>query len=757
MRIVSGILGLMLLGSAAMAWEIVLPEQPTAVEQTAARELEHYLKASVGDTLKTATGEEAVFFIGNGDAARNAGIDVAGMPEESWIVRSSGSNILLVGGGSRGSLYAVYHFLEDVLGIHWWTQQEESVPAHPAGFTLPGLELAGQPYFRQRDIYRSWNNMIPDGGRFAARNRLNRDGDQAIGAEFGGSVTYGAPYFVHTFDPYFPQEKYFAEHPEYYALRNGVRTPGPTSQLCLVNPAMRDEMFRRLQEFIRADEAQAEAGGTPPPLIYDLSANDARNPCQCADCQAIVLREDSEAGPLLECVNDMAARLKAFRPELMLSTLAYYHTEKVPASLRAADNVIIRLCDTATNQAQSFSAPENRAFLELLCGWSEHAAQLGIWDYSITYMLPTGPFPHEFTLAENIRTYQDNQVQYLFFEHESPECADMHALNVWLEAKLMENPDADFDALYRTFLQGYYGAAAPMIDAYRQLLRESVNRHGSNIGWFAGPSAFTHVDYPVALRSQQLFDDAEAAVAGDPVLFERVRRARLNLDRICSLNLRRLIAGYVELTGGTPESCPLQRDIIAKRAHDTWTQAIRTIVDPAKQAHYQQQANVEYELVSGMEYTPFRAPSKFAGQDYIDLPADQSQLYGGLRVVSDADAEAGCAVKVPRDNELPLAGAMYVPLTEQTSGGRSIAAAEVPGPGYHWYKVADIRPQPSAYVYFTRDWTVQFPLNAVVADAVGDDVCELWVSVKFTGPAYPFGKPDDGNAVWIERIVLKKR
>ena len=758
MRKFSVLISTILLGITSLAGlEIHLPDSPTVVEKKAAEELQHYLTESLGTASCTRNGKEVIFHLGDTPVARYNGIKVDELAEEEWIIRSDRENVILAGGGIRGTLYAVYHFLEDVLQVHWWTQQEESIPNYPDGLPLPDLNWRGIPAFRQRDIYRSWNNMEPDGGRFAARNRLNRDGDQVIRPEFGGSVTYGKPYFVHTFNLYFPEEQYFAEHPEFFALHNGQREAGPTSQLCLSNMEMREELFRRLQEFILADEEQAKVDNVPAPLIYDISANDARNPCECPECRKIVEREGAESGVLLDCINDIAGRLKKFRPNLFISTLAYYHTETPPKNLRAADNVIIRLCDTATNQAQPFTAQENQPFLTLLKQWSHKAKQLGIWDYSITYMIPSGPFPHEYTLAENIKLYRDNGVQFLFWEHESVECADMHAVNVWLEAKLMENPDADFEQLLHTFLTGYYGEAAPMIAQYRKLLRDSALRNKTNINWFANPPAFTHVDYETAAASQQLFDDAERAVASNPVLLKRVRRARLNLDRICGLNLRRLISQFIDITGKTPADCPLDRDTLAERAHATWTATIRELVAPEKQEKYLKQADAEYELVRKIEFVPFRKPSKFAGLNYVDLPAEETQLFSNkIQIVSDQTAEAGCAVRIPRDNEIPLKGAMYVPLTGQGGAAGKITVDDIPGPGYHWYHFATIKPQQSAYYYFTSDWTTQFPLNSVVANDTDDRPFELWVSVKFTGPAYPFGDQSEENAVWIERIVLIK-
>jgi hypothetical protein len=34
---------------------------------------------------------------------------------------------------------------------------------------------------------------------------------------------------------------------------------------------------------------------------------------------------------------------------------------------------------------------------------------------------------------------------------------------------------------------------------------------------------------------------------------------------------------------------------------------------------------------------------------------------------------------------------------------------------------------------------------------------EVWVRIKFTGPGYPFGKKDEPDAFFIERVMLVKK
>lgn len=83
----------------------------------------------------------------------------------------------------------------------------------------------------------------------------------------------------------------------------------------------------------------------------------------------------------------------------------------------------------------------------------------------------------------------------------------------------------------------------------------------------------------------------------------------------------------------------------------------------------------------------------------------------------------------------------------------SIKAADVSGPGYHWYKLRDTILTPHAYVHFFWSWFVQNPLENTYDAAAPNAKYDIWASVKFAGTAFPFGNAEDKivfpwNALW---------
>ncbi len=736
------ILTLLGLGLCAMAadYEFTMQEKPAPAETTAVAEL----KKALNFELRI-DGKKPIFVIGSA-----AGWKLDG---EQWRIKSEGGKIILAGGSPRATLYAVSVFMEKMLGVRCWNQFEELIPQYPQGLDLQPFDISGKPYFIQRDIYADFA-LPADGGRFAVFNRLNSIGDKPIGVEYGGNFAFGRPYFVHTFNHYFPEKDYFEKHPEYFALVGGKRLAGPQSQLCLTNAAMTAEMWEKLKAYILQDEAAA-ATGVEAPLVYDISANDNNRICGCEPCRSIIKKEGDDAGLILYFVNQLAAKLKEFRPGLYMSTLAYMNTEKAPDHIRPLDNVVIRLCDTSSSNFSSIQAPENKVFRDKLLGWSAAGAHLYIWKYAITYDVADLPYPSEFTYPDQFRFYRDHKVKFMFMEHEKPERADMHTMKSWLEAKFLENPDADFEQLFTDFLNSYYGAGGKFIGEYRRLLWASVKKYNSMAcAYIPNVGAFNFLDLKTVSRSQELFDLAENAVKDDPVLLRRVRRERLNLDKAVYVRIRELSREWRQ-SGRSMAEFPFSLPDTIKRARETWTAAIDFNYGglPYRGGALDQMKK-ELDLYAKL---PMTVPGSDQFKDGIEFTVEQGNP-NGRQIVLDPESPIGYAAMVDLSDglgihRLPLLMGAYVASTKANPYGKVLAAAQVKGPGYNWYSTPEFAPEPSGYIYFLNDWTIQFTQDVAASKADGRKY-KAWVSIKFTGPDFPHSRPGEKNAIYIDRCVM---
>src|SRR5690606_4509293 len=113
-----------------------------------------------------------------------------------------------------------------------------------------------------------------DNGRFAIRNRLNREGEPPISAEYGGGRNYGPPYHVHTTYKILSPDQYFKDHPDWFILPDGGAPTVSNSQLALSNPAMRREFFKHVREIISYSHADAREKGFPEPDVFRVALED---------------------------------------------------------------------------------------------------------------------------------------------------------------------------------------------------------------------------------------------------------------------------------------------------------------------------------------------------------------------------------------------------------------------------------------------------------------------------------------------------
>ena len=747
---------------------IVVAANPSASELMAAGEVADYLRQITGAPFPIqpegqAPGGGTRIFVGATTFARNQGFASDRLGPEEWIIRTVGGNLVILGGQPRGTIYGACHFLEDVLGVHWWNPFEESVPQH-ATLRIGDLKLQGKPVIPYRDIYMLYGR---DDGRFAARNRLNRDGDARIAARYGGSRDYGPPYHVHTFNLYFPPKEFFASHPEWYSLLDGKRV-GDSSQLCLTQPSLRQAFLAKLLNYVDTSRAAARAAGAPPPLVFSVSQNDCLNPCQCDTCQALARQEESECGPLLDFVNFLADGIKDRHPDAFIDTLAYQYTQKAPKTIRPRDNVIVRLCDTDSDPSQPITAPANQPFREHLSRWARVARNLRVWDYAVTYANPVGmPMPTAQTYGPDYRFYAEHNVEGVFTELEFEVLADMRDFKVWLIMKQLENPSADYAKLTRMFTDGFYGGGGKYVRQYLADLEEEAVARRTRCDWNSSPLSLTYLNLRFINRAQRTFDQAEKAVGRDTSLLRRVRHARLPLDRATVILHPRLTSDWLAL-GRSAGEAPPDRQATAQRVLDTWLAQARLRLPESAQETERQRAEAEMRRYASVA-TSVALPAKFRDLpkgSVCDYLATMTRNWADVvKVVKDPEAESGIANKLdlaaghvesPEKYVLPMPWGLYGTLEKKGAGGNAIKAADIPGPGYHWYKMGSFRIAPGYYAYFFWSWIIQVDLDNVFDPARPDQQFEVWARIKFTGPRFPHARPGEKDAIYVERLVLVK-
>lgn len=677
------------------------PQSPKPWERTAVSDLRQYLQRCLGENPFCAGGvTNPVFHVGDTALAKAKGLSCTDLKDEEWVVRQFGGDVVVNGGGTRGCLYAVSHFLEDVMDVRFWSESEEDVPG-PFARKVAALDLRGRPYFFYREIYRvSRTNSTP---RLAILRRLNLNGRVMIPAELGGGREFGPPFLCHTFDRYFPLKEYFADHPEWYSLRDGKRVGGPAGQLCLCNKELRKVFKEKVLESIRTGNEEARRRGVPEPTFYVISPNDNGRDCQCPDCTAET-REYGGSGHTLLLVNEIAEAVAKEHPEVLIVTHAYAHTSKPPLKgIKPAKNVIISLSGWQANQIANVDDKTNKERREQFLEWSRYTDRLLTWDYGVTFQYAEGfPYPSEYYYGDTYRFWAKNKVVGGMWEQhgESEEVrklkvydlGDYFDLKYYFKSRLFEDPFLDADAMIADATLRYFGSAGMEMLSVRERLRDAAIRDRGCIRWYSKPIEFSTFIRPSDLEAMQMaFDRAEKTVCDEPVSLRHVRKVRRNLDRF-----------------------------VRKRASTLRREGDRFV----------------------------------AGPDEMErLNKDK----GVMEVVTDADAPEGRAVRIlpdlaPKDKRKYFDLPLHVELFDNVAGKALDRRDFRPqgGKGYHWYDFGKVRCPSSSYLFLTREWTLQ---SQVGISEIGGDGREYDVRllIKFAGPNYVPGSPET-NAIYVARI-----
>jgi len=439
-------------------YTIIIPEEATAPETNAAKELSEYLTQITGAPFETVTENNATekkgLYIGKTvRAAQNIDFDTLKF-EEIRILTDSDGSLILAGEGTRGTLYAVYTFLQDLCGVRWWARGETFVPRN-AGLTIPdNLNIVHAPVLISRSVYHR-DARDPD---FSRHMKLNSHFHE-IPDEWGGHDTILN--WCHSYDKYLPPSKYFEDHPEWYSEIDGQRT-ATQAQICVTNEEMTAEFIKNVLQALRDN---------PRTTIIDVSQNDNMSYCQCEKCAALDEAEGTHAAANLMFINKVADAVAREFPHVFVETLAYQYTRKAPKTIRPRDNVLIRLCTIECSWLYPMFHEQNKEFNADMQDWKAISKQLFIWDYVTNYRDYVGPFPNRYTLGPNLKYFVENRSIGLFEEAEGDDFAEMRN---WVLSRLAWDPSLDPEALFDEFQKGYYGkAVAPFIQEYWDTL---VNR-----------------------------------------------------------------------------------------------------------------------------------------------------------------------------------------------------------------------------------------------------------------------------------------
>jgi len=472
-----------------------------------------------------------------------------------WRVHADGADIF--GDGPGAVLHAVYALLEDLgcVWLHAW-EGGEIIPRVPA-VTLPGGEHVAEPAMRHREF----TNLMPiDAGyvhhiEWMAKNRFNRF---MVFANIEGSVErylellepemvargMTATMGHHSFRWFLPPGEFFADHPEWYALLDGERSPD--GQLCTSNPAVAETVADRVCAFLSNHEHIEMVGLWP---------NDGFGWCECPECAALEPREPSRFRPehlrrtdtYLRFVNAVAERVAADHPDRRLSALAYVNYADAPEAVELADNVALCFapflrCLKHPMTPDADCGRMNAEYAREFERWRQVTANdLYLFSYLMQIHTMSIPYPITHMLQDNWQWLVEAGCDGYVCEF-VPEEWGTFGVNGHLMGRLSWEPEMDVEAWLMAHLEHLYGPAAEEMDAYFQALADDWALPGECTGHY--DLAYTERATERLLRpALQAFGRARALAAeGEKRHWQAVQRAWVGLELLLRMGAwRRLV------------------------------------------------------------------------------------------------------------------------------------------------------------------------------------------------------------------------
>jgi hypothetical protein len=484
---------------------ICLPNQGDAADARAAEILQAWVRKMSGATLR----------IERSSVPKKGGVNIGfssrDLPQEvsapsslipdGFFLGDAGATLYIVSGGHKGAIYGVVDLLEKQFGCRMFSPTAEYCPKNPTLRVAP-VNYSDSPM----NTFRCVN------GEFSAnpdyRDWMRLDAVEDI---------YAKGYYVHTSGKLVPPATYFSNHPDYFEEIDGQRR---TAQICPSNPAV---------EPIIEDKLRQEMALQPDKSVWGVSQND--NPTYCQDplCAKVIAEEGSPGAPMLRLINKIAAQF----PNKTIATLAYEFSRTAPKITKPAPNVMMMLCTIELNRSMPIANdPTSQDFVKDITAWGKICRNIYLWDYTVNFSHSLSPFPNLHILQPNLQFFVRNGALKQFEQTNTSPGHEFSELKSYLLAHLLWNPNCNADAVIDDFLGGYYGAAAPYLRSYIDLMEAELKRSGKRLDIYESPTAHAN-DYlgvgPIA-KYNALFDTAESSVRGSPSLFARVKTARLSLN-----------------------------------------------------------------------------------------------------------------------------------------------------------------------------------------------------------------------------------
>ena len=759
-------------------YTIVFPDRPDTGNRFALKELRLFLKKASGAEFKAVPASKAPkekrIFLGLSDTAlKILGKDPRGdMKDQDTRVKTVGNDLFLFGKGEWGDMFAVYDYLENVLGYRWYDAR--------GGMKVPDCrDLKWQELdrkFRYSVEFRAatgyWIFHRPEAHLAFLRNRQNFQWIPMYLKMKGIMIPKEGEMWEpasHTLSAYIPgrlgggerkpfswqkNQDYSKTNPEFFGMDpRGKRTGGP--HLCFSNPGLRKELTANILEHMKR---------RPDIRIFSLGAYDSPGKfCYCPDCIAQEKKYRTPAAAYFVYLLELSKAVAEKFPQNRIGFSAYRkaQTQIPPTGFgKMPDNLVVKLAPIDDDFSKSWAHKNNADTRTHLRQWGQICSRLAVWYYPNPYSGQiTPPMGNIRRLADDIREMVKDGLDYTKFEH-NVGVANMIGfteLQSFLMLQQFKDVSQDTDALIREFMEFEYGKAAPLMMKYWNELEDATLNNKIFMTWDAPLPVYQYLTPENLIRWSGYFEEMEKLLADSPVQLYNMKRVKINLEMAMLNKYNHIIRKYPKFKPKPQELADSVKEVFTRTITDFYSKGFEA---RAKSAMRSLNAQLDSALVrAGKEGKPL-PPEIFgkipANRIFQAVPSTRSKPR-----VNDPDAAWGVAAlneKIPVP-KLPYSTHFSDYTRKKYYPNISWIRAETIGPRgkYKIYQVAQVTLTPNCEIFFGGDSWFRIHANLGEAYEFGSlNQVVIYASLKFEGPAFYPEDKGKTNRVLCDRIIVVK-
>ena len=401
---------------------------------------------------------------------------------DGFTIHRNGDTVVIRAENGRGLLYGAYEYIENAIGVRWADPPFGEVDTSIRNDRWPEAPVSRRAAFPYRGgcMHRADNdeNFVYNIDRLG-KFRLNRvllfthqlpllRRNAAAIAQRGVHVTLGGhcwPYFLYDRGRLSPSDA-LAAHPEWHALIDGQRLPcaDAEAQFCLSC----EEALARFTANVLDTLAEYND------LIDTLSLwpNDtAALFCECPQCAS-----RSHVDLVLRLINRVAAAVRARWPHISVEMLAYEDFTEPPREERPSEGVLVNFAAIGRDYRLPYVNTTRRGMAlrrdmlawRALCGNNK----MIVYEY---YRLDG--VPKRTVISDDLRLLRDDGLSGVMedtFQDNDPDgVPDSLGFMLWLESRMLWNPDESADVLQRGLLCALFPTAYDAVSRALLLLEQA--------------------------------------------------------------------------------------------------------------------------------------------------------------------------------------------------------------------------------------------------------------------------------------------